>query len=364
MSGNFTQRGEVAITDKLTRAKCACDSGANLVLELPFPFSMSSADYFARSAVSIFNRLGFVDYLSFGSESGRIEELDAIARAMLSEDFDEEFKKINDASIGYAKKCEMALSALGLTQNIDFSPNNILAIEYIKALISSSSSIIPHTIKRNGADYNSCEIEATVLPSAMAIRGALGKAGTVNDIGNLIPKQTVSTIKKAILDGNMPTDPERLSSAVISHFRMNPKLGVDILECDGGLYSRLYNAAIGANSIESLLSLSQTKIYTNAKIRRAMWYAFFGVTSSDMNAMPSYTQLLALDKIGMSLLHSGAKDSGIPILTKPSSTGGLSAQALHLKELSDKADSVFELTKPIPKKGNSSLTLTPYVNNG
>ena len=93
-----------------------------------------------------------------------------------------------------------------------------------------------------------------------------------------------------------------------------------------------------------------------------MWYAFFGVTSSDMNAMPSYTQLLALDKIGMSLLHSGRKASLIPILTKPSATDTLSESALYAKELSDKADSVYELSKPKPKHGNSAIILSPYVN--
>lgn len=363
MSGNFTQRGEIAVTDKLTRAKCACESGINLVLELPFPFSMSSADYFARAAVSIFNKLGFIDYLSFGSESGSIKELESVALAMLSPEFDAEFKKIDNSSTGYAKKCEIALSRLNISSEFQLSPNNILAIEYIKALISSSSKIIPHTLKREGSSYDSKEVDLSKLPSAMAIRAFLEKNCDSALISSLIPQETLGIVSKAILDGDMPTNQERLSPAIISHFRMNKEIKADILECENGLYNRIYNASVKADSISSLLSLSQTKKYTNAKIRRAMWYAFFGVTSSDMNAMPSYTQLLALDKIGMSLLHSGAKSSKIPILTKPSAKDGLSDTALYFKEMSDKADSVFELAKPKPKHGNSAIILTPYVNN-
>jgi len=363
MSGNFTQRGEVAVTDKLTRAKCACECGINLVLELPFPFSMSSADFFARSAVSIFNRLGFIDYLSFGSESGSIKSLTATANAMLSAEFKEEFQKIRDASIGYAKKCEMALVNLGIPDKIDFTPNNILGIEYIKALTVSSSKIIPHTIKRLGASYDSNEMEADELPSAMAIRRLLEENQCMDKLSAFIPNETLDIVSKAIMQGDMPTNQEKLSTAIISHFRMNPKMSTEILECDSGLYNRLFDASLKASSVSALLSLSQTKIYTNAKIRRAMWYAFFGVTSSDMNAMPSYTQLLALDKIGMSLLHSGAASSLIPILTKPSAKEGLPDKALYFKELSDKADSIYELSKPTPKHGNSAIILTPYVNN-
>jgi len=360
MSGNFTQRGEAAICDKALRARAAVECGVNLVLELPFPFSMAGADYFARSGVRIANELGIVDYLSFGTECGDISVLTKVAKTLLSKEYEAEFSRLKESkALGYARMCEMAFKAIS-GENFSFTPNNILAVEYIKALISSGSSIKPHTVKRCGTAYDEEKITGSNHQSAMAIRNAL--ANSQFSALDYLPSSIIYIFNEAIKNGELPCDGERLSAAVISKFRLNTSSGTEeIHDAKDGLYNRLKSASFEANDISSLVALSETKKYTNARIRRAMWYSFFGVTSSDMNALPSYTQVLAMDTVGMKLLKAAGGASSILILTKPSDYSHFNDRQLRQKQLSEMADTVFELTKPVPKSGKNHLKLTPFI---
>ena len=366
MSGNFTQRGELAVTDKTVRARAAVDSGVNLVLELPFPYSMSSAEFFASAGVHIANSLGVVDYLVFGSESGEADTLTEIARNMLSEEFKQAFRENEaapeNANLGYPKLCEIAYNTLFKNQvtKETFSPNNILAIEYIKALIRESSAIVPLTIKREGAGYNDLLKENQKFQSATAIRGLIYK----NDSSayDYMPKSATQAYIDAIKAGKCPSFETRLDSAVISHLRLSsPSVDTEIHDALGGLYNRLLGASSQTNSISSLTSMTETKKYTSARIRRAMWNSFFGVTSSDVRTLPAYTQVLALDSIGRSLLKRIKKMSDFTVITKPSSYLTASDEVIRQKELSNKADSIFALTFDSPLSSGFALSFTPYV---
>lgn len=361
MSGNFTQRGEVAFAPKNVRAQCAISGGANLVLELPFPFSASSAEIFANASVKIADSLGIVDYISFGSESGNITELSDAAAICLSDEYKEAFKKLGETKgLGYPERCELAFRSLANTSELTFSPNNILAIEYIKALISQKSLIKPHTVKRMGASYTSEKIEPSVHQSAMAIRRGIMKADY--DYFEHLPEECRSVIRNSYESGDLPCDGERISSAIISKLRLNPSLDLcNYHDANDGLYNRLKSASFEANDISSLLELSETKNYTKARIRRAMWSIFFGVTSSDVKKLPAYTQILAMDKTGMLLLKNARKCDEFRILTKPSDFNDFTDLQKRQKQFSDNADSVFELTKPQPKSGRSALKFTPYI---
>jgi len=364
MSGNFTQRGDIAITDKGLRAKCAVDCGVNLVVELPFPYSLSSAEIFAKAGVHIANSLGIVDYLSFGSEDGNIERLISCASCMLSKDFIDKLEELKCQRAfkeeGYAKVLEKALELAATTEIPKLCPNNILALEYIKELMRLNSEIRPHTIKRDGADYNEENITTQVYQSATAIRNAL-----INNDSSALdftPLLTKYTFLHCLQNGDAPCDADKLSAAIISHFRLNsPRANTDICDADGGLYNRLISASLKTNTLSDLVNITQTKKYTNARIRRVIWYSFFGVTSSEIKTMPEYTQILAMDSYGREVLKKLKKRSAIPLINKPTNTEGLSDMALKQKKLSDVADSVFELTKPNPKSGVQSLVFTPYV---
>ena len=362
MSGNFTQRGEVAFADKLLRARAAVDCGVNLVLELPFPYSAASAEFFARAGVSIANQLGVVDVLSFGSELGDVETIRKIAENMTSERFaialDEALKR-GDESAGYPTIVESTYRAcFGADDARITTPNNVLAVEYVKALIKANSNIIPHTIKREGLDYNATNLSEYALPSASAIRTAI-KAKDISAL-NFMPNNAKVVFEQALAN-ELPCETERLSSAIISHFRLNPTPAMAYHDAEGGLYNRLSKLSFKTDSITSLTELAMTKKYTTARIRRAMLFSFLGVTSSDVAKEPRYTQVLAMDDLGAKVLHSIKKRCGINIITKPSSTKGLDEVALRQKRLSDAADSVFQLTKPCTADGSFHLKFTPYV---
>ena len=366
MSGNYTQRGELAITDKAFRAEAACNCGVNLVLELPFPFSMSSAEFFATAGVRIANSLGIVDYLVFGSESGNIDELADIAEISLSEEFlltVEDMSGSDDyKSKGYPEICEAAIKRLygkEFSSNF-FSPNNILAIEYIKAIRREKSNIIPVTFSRVGAGYNDSLKENTPFQSASGIRADFLSNGV--SALDYVPFSARSIFLTAEKEGKFPSDATILDTAVIAHFRLNsPARCDDIHDAAGGLYNRLCDISAKVSSISSLTSKTETKKYTKARIRRAIWNSYFGVTSSDVRANPAYTQVLAMDDIGKSLLKSIKKTANIAVITKPSSYIEYGDEVIRQAERSHKADSVYGLTLKVPNLGTSSLTFTPYV---
>lgn len=366
MSGNFTQRGEIAVTEKGVRASSAVECGVNLVVELPFPFCMSSAEFFAKSGVKIASSLGIVDYLVFGSESGDLTELSDIAAIMNSSEYILELDSLRNnpayKEYGYPELCEAAISTLyGKDVTREFlSPNNILAIEYIKAILSSASQIKPLTIKREGAGYLDFINPMAEFQSATAIREELSaKSDSALDY---VPNNAKTIYLDAIKNGKMPSDVTKLDSAVISSFRLNsPDASVDIHDAMGGLYNRLCDMSAEATTISSLTSMTETKKYTKARIRRAIWNTYFGVTSSKVRELPCYTQVLAMDDIGRSLLKMIKKVSDFPVITKPSSYKEYGDAVIEQKELSNKADAVFDLTLNEPNSGRYPLIFTPYV---
>lgn len=366
MSGNFTQRGEIAVTDKTIRASAAVECGVNLVLELPFPFCMSSAEFFARSGVKIAESIGIVDYLVFGSESGDLSELSDVASIMNSNEYILELDALRGTpeykEYGYPELCEAAITTLyGKEISREFlSPNNILAIEYIKAIISSGSDIAPLTIKREGAGYLDFINPMAEFQSATAIREALSE--DFNSALEYVPKSAKDIYSKAITNGKMPADVTKLDTAVISSFRLNSSdASVDIHDAMGGLYNRLCDMSAEATTISSLTSMTETKKYTKARIRRAIWNTYFGVTSSKVRELPCYTQVLAMDDIGRSLLKMIKKMSDFPVITKPSSYKDYGDTVIEQKELSNKADAVYDLTLKVANTGRFPLIFTPYV---
>jgi len=196
----------------------------------------------------------------------------------------------------------------------------------------------------------------------MAIRERL-IAGD-NSVLEHIPFAVREVILAALDTKDMPAALSNISAAIISHLRLNPpSQTLSVHDAGDGLYNRLFSASMEASDISSLIDLTETKNYTKARIRRVVLYAFFGVTSSDVLSLPCYTQVLAMNEVGMLLLKKTrkTKKDGFSILTKPSSTDGLDSIQLSQKLLADKADSVYELTKPCPKSGRAHLRLTPFI---
>ena len=369
MSGSYTQRGDVAVMDKFLRAKSAVLEGVNLALLLPFPYSCSSAEFFATAGISIANSLGIVDVLAFGSECGDVNKIVTVAKNMLSEKFLTAFEKEkngeNGQTIGYPTLCEKVYrDAFPSDTLIGFSsPNNILAIEYVKALLRTNSRILPYTTKRQGAGYNDEEIVDSEFQSATAIRNLLDSS--VNSALDFLPSLSKSVLLEALNNNSAPCKTDRLSTAILSFFRLNsPKDSCDIHDADSGLYNRLIAASIKATDTSTLVKLASTKKYTTARIKRAIWNSFFGVTSSDVRTPPHYTQVLAMDSIGQALLKRIKKTTAFPIVTKPSSVDGLDNVALRQKQLSDSSDFIFELSKPSSASADTVLKAKPFIKSG
>lgn len=368
MSGSFTQRGEIAIADKSTRAAAAIEEGVDLVLELPFPYCSSSAEFFAMGGVSILNSLGIVDYLVFGSECGDLQKLEKCAEIMSSDEYITAVSALQDSresrELGYPSLCEKAFGVLsGAYEEGLFSPNNILAIEYIKALKKLDSSIKPYTIKRENSDYNDKALRGGKIQSASAIRPLF--YSSPKKALEYIPDDARQIYLSAINEGVAPTEPDRLDSAVISFLRLNsPDAMKEIHDAKGGLYNRLHEISFEVNCISALMQQAETKRYTNSRIRRAIWNSYFGVTSSVIRSLPSYTQVLGMNGTGRQLLKEIKKKSGFPVITKPSSYEKYGDEVIRQKELSDKADSIFALATKKNVCGRFSLKLTPYVKKG
>ncbi len=364
MSGTFVQRGDIAVADKWVRAEAAVRGGVDLVLELPFPYSMAGAEFYATAAVRLLRAIGGIDLLSFGSESGDLPLLLRTAENMQSDAFRASLRAAlkENREGGYAKTTEDVYRSVFSEEMCDglFRPNNILALEYLKALAAQGGAMRPHTVKREGADYTESGIVDAGHQSATAIRNAL-KAGDLSALSYL-PEAAAHTYRAAIRDGVCPADAERLSPAILSFFRLNPTPTVrDLCDATGGLYTRLAKKSREATGIHSLATLSETKKYTNARIRRVMWFSFFGVTSSEVSAPPSYTQVLALNGRGQSFLKAAKRTATIPILTKPSDLRDLPPEAIPGKRRADVADEVAESAMPKPRAATALLRHTPFL---
>ncbi len=365
MSGNYTQRGELAITDKTCRAKAAVLGGVNLVIELPFPYSCSSAEIFATSGVHIAESIG-ADYLIFGSECGDIDALKRAADVLSSEKFKQNVAEIRADKIrnamGYPqiveaayRKCDDADIQLDIS-----TPNNILAIEYIKAIKALGTGITPITVKRSGAGYSDSDIvRGQALQSATAIRCLMTKLDS--SAFEYIPSLSKIAFDEAIARGLMPASFEKLSPAIISSLRLNTSSDVKIFDADGGLYNRLSKFSMKTNSISSLAAMAETKKHTKARIRRAIINSFFGVTSSLVKELPAFAQVLAMDEVGCQALKRIKKTTSFPCITKPSDYADLSPEVVSQKETSNKADAVYAISLPGEIPGTFYLTYTPFV---
>ena len=230
MSGNYTQRGEPAIVDKWARAEMALHSGADLVIELPVAYAMGSAEYFAYGAVKLLDSLGAIDMICFGSEAGSIDNLSAAARILADEpeNYRSYLKEFLSEGISFPAARQKAISLYAKSiygkdhlSSLLKSPNNILGIEYLKALLRLKSNIIPMTIERIGSNYNSAELSGN-MSSATSIRKILNDNGWDNArelLANTIPKCSADIMDRQFEDGKGPIFPENYEMPLISALR-------------------------------------------------------------------------------------------------------------------------------------------------
>lgn len=353
MSGNYTQRGGVAIADKFARAAAAVCGGVDLVLELPFPFSTASAEFFATAGVRLAAALGVVDTLAFGSECGDLPLLQRVADRITATEFTEAVRTLSakEPTLGHARVTECAYRALYGDDGAALlaTPNDILALQYLAANASLEAPLAAFAVKRVGS-YHSKNLNEGV--SATAVRAAL--TADPATAAAAIPPDSLAPLLKEIEANRAPADISRLAPIFLSFFRLVTPAPQDELLC------RLHKAAIRATDLEDLMSLAATKRYTHAHLRRALWHRLLGVTSAELRMPPAYTQVLAMNERGRQALRRAARASKIPLLTKPADARAMTGAAATQAALAQRADLLYPLAMPVPTAGNVGILAAPY----
>ena len=306
MSGNFVQRGRVAIADKWKRAEAAIKCGADLVVEIPVVFACNSAPYFAKAGVGILESLG-VDYISFGSESGNISELSAISQEMKDKEreIEDYVQKSVKEGLSYPRAREDAIKKLlgEAAAELINNPNNILALEYLKNV--EKSEVI--TVKRQGPGYNDMDV-SDELASATAIRYLIEEK---EDVTGLMPADSASVI----LDCNRPSE-EMLFKLICQKVLTTSAEDLDEICAGGeGLGNKLKNSVRKASSHEDLIEELKSKRYTRTRIERFLIQCLLDI--KDVNNMPNYVRVLAFNKKGSAYLKYIKKLEicNLPIIT-------------------------------------------------
>lgn len=349
MSGSFVQRGDTAVTDKYDRAAAAVRSGADLVLELPFPWSCASAAYFAAAGVHILSALG-IGNIAFGSESAELSRLRAAADAA---DADEGYAP--DASQGSAAAYFARIEgALGDGERLP--PNDILGVEYIRAARRLGTATEFIVIKRTGAGFHDTDASAA-LPSATAMRAAILRG----ELPEGLTEASAEILRAAIAAGRAPATLGALGTAALWRFRSGGAELGRYAECGGGVSGRLVRAAAESGNLADMLTAAATKKYTSARLRRAVIFALAGVMKADLDALPSYTTVLASNARGRSFLAAARKKAGITVLTRPSAALRVEGDAARRQtELFLASEGLYSLALPVPCPAGSFLRQTPF----
>lgn len=330
MSGSITQRGDFAILNKWERTQLALTSGVDLVCELPFGYACQSAEAFAQGGLKILNAAGCVDVLSFGSESGVLSPLNNLAKTLAAEppEFKTFLKDALSTGVSFPKAREQAIASL-LGNDVSTllkTPNNILAVEYLKALLKSHSLITPMTVKRQGADYHSV-LESEYL-SASGIRKILKEAlanpnsekNILDTLNNKLPYQ-VNTLFDALQHHYYPHGDERLLNALrllilsrdVSHLKNTPYVSE-------GLEHKIRDALKTATTVDECVNLIISKRTPQTRVRRILCNRLLELDKQTLDVFQSesfipYLRVLGFTEKGKAILKKIKDQDHLPILT-------------------------------------------------
>lgn len=353
MSGNFVQRGECAVTDKWLRAEAAVKCGADVVIDLPVPWSCGSAESFARGSIGLLSHFG-IDALSFGSESDDVEVLINAARAAADEEVGKLLKKKMAQGMSYpVALCESAGELYGEeVKEILSCPNSTLAVEYIKALseLSPGTKIMP--VKRKGSGHDS-DVTVDSFASASKIRGMenreLWKEYMPDKALELFGKADIYRMKNA----------ER---AILSSLREMKKEEYGLYITDStGLVSRIYEGVKEAAGLDELYERVKSKNYTHSRIRREILNLYLKIPKELSAEKPPYMRILAVNERGLSLLCGAKENSSVPIVTRHGEMLSLTEKGKQVYELqctsSDKYGLFTHKVQPCSREQKNSMII-------
>lgn len=377
MSGSFLQRGEPSFMDKWTKAKMAVDNGVDLVLELPFIFSSQSAEYFAYGGVKLLDSLNIVDYLSFGSEIGDINPLSQIANILSDEpDSYKEILKFYlskglSYSVSRSNALEKYINTISPTSQYNYKEilkksNNILGVEYLKALTKINSKIIPITIERSGSNYNDLSLDKG-FASATAIRSMIKSKG-INSISNLIPIETYNCLVEYLNNYDDFNYLENYNQILLYLLRTTKKDELmNLIDIENGLENRIVEQGYKYHNINEIIDNIVTKRYPRTRIQRLFVHLInklykdkFLELSKDY---PSYIRVLGANKNGLVLLNDIKQNSTLPIITKFADYKHFNDKVLEeMLEFDKKSTDLFFIGLNPPKTcSNMDYYISPYI---
>ncbi len=344
MSGDFVQRGEAACYSKFARAEAACRSGADLVVELPLPWSLSSAEGFARGAVGLLGALGATK-LCFGSESGELAPLDALAQSLLQPGLINEIKDrlSGDGNLSFAAARELAVRArLGAAADLLRQPNDILAVEYLKAVYELRLDLEPVPILRQGCAHDQSGGPGQRSASEIRKRIAAGKA-----LDQDMPLSALSVLMKERELGREIRDRSVYETALLSRLRLFDEAYFNRLPgAADGLGNRMFRAVREEAGYDAVLAAAKTKRFALSRIRRLALCACLGVTDGASDGVPPYARILAFNPRGRELLRYIGSRSPVPLVTKPAAVHQLSPACEKLFTLCANAHDFYVLGYP------------------
>ena len=372
MSGDFVQRGDFAVVRRQARAKAAVMSGADLVLELPLLWAVSSAEGFAEGGVSLLLATGLVDTLVFGSERGDTDALRQAAAVLLCEKFSAALRRELAAGISYPAARQRAVSELAGPAIADVlsRPNDLLGVEYCKSLLRHASAVRPMAVLREGAphgqglsDMDAPESEQNAFPSSSVIRALLRRGEREAALARMAPAMWACYLEEEAA-GRAPVFYEVLERAIL--YRLRSMTRDDFAALDEGregLSNRLYEATRHAVSVRDALERAKTKRYPLSRLRRMMLWAFLGLTQADRTRQPAYLRPLAMNATGRKLLARMRSSATLPVLTKSGDASALGPEAVSLLQLEARAADLYALAYPdtAAREGGAVWKESPWI---
>jgi len=362
MSGNFVQRGEPACLDRRIRTRTALLSGADVVLELPLPYAMATAERFAFGGISLLEQLGGIDVLAFGSECGDLSLLQKAAEIAKQAEGSDQLRKLLAGGMTFAQARQAAVEMLmGEDAQLLRSPNNALAVEYLRQITEQCASIKPFTIQREGAGYHD-EDALQGYASASMLRKAL-REGNREILSSFMNAASLQEVLAAV-DAGALADPLLGERAVLARLRMmTDEEFLTLPDCSEGIENRLKKAIKDACTVDELCDMMKTKRYSMARVRRLIYSAFLGVDGSLCKEQVPYAHLLGFTPTGAKLLSRWKETSRIPVSQSLRQLENLDGSCRKFAQLEGKADDLFSLFLHTPRPCGYAYT-APVVTIG
>ncbi len=359
MSGNFVQRGDLAVMEKYARAAAAVRCGADLVLETPLSACLSSAEGFARGAVALLDALGCVTHLSFGAERADLALLQRAAD--LSHRQEEALRQALAAGLPYAAAMQQAVGAADPEAGtLLASPNNTLAVEYLSALDTLGSRMQPLAIERKGGAHDS-DTPADGLPSASYLRDLLAR-GDAEACRPLMPEASFAVLEQEIQSGAAPVVRDAVDQAILAHLRrLDAAALIPFCSGDNGLAHRLADAIRDNTSFSEICTAAQTRRYPLARVRRVLLRAWLGLPQS-VSPEPQYIRVLAIGRQGRTILRRMKDTCALPVVIKPVTERSLPENLQPALARDALADDLYALAYPAPelRVGGGHFRKTPF----